>query len=216
MKTMATQSSVKPHVRSVCMDRTLERIVVGLASSDIYEICYASGSATLLSRGHFEGELWGLAPHPTESNLVATSGDDTTVRVWDTSLHEMVQIANVEAPCRAVEWSPRGDLIGLGTGSGAVDKGDGEEEKSGAIVLLNAETLEIVHEGRDSREWIHLAKFSPDGKLFIVGSDDKELLVYDIAKGFKLKSKCQKHGAPIIGTLKCIQIGESIYHCVLY
>jgi hypothetical protein len=29
----------------------------------------------------------------------------------------------------------------LGTGSGAVDKGDGEEEKSGAIVLLNAETL---------------------------------------------------------------------------
>ena len=198
MKTMATQSSVRPYIRSVCMDRTLERIVVGLASSDIYEICFVSGSATLLSRGHFQGELWGLAPHPTESNIVATSGDDTTVRIWDTSLHEMVQIANVEAPCRAVEWSPRGDLIGLGTGTGAVDKGDGEEEKSGAIVLLNAETLEIVHEGRDSREWIHLAKFSPDGKLFIVGSDDKEILVYDIAKGFKLKSKCQKHGAPII------------------
>jgi hypothetical protein len=32
-------------------------------------------------------------------------------------------------------------VIGLVTGSGAVDKGDGEEEKSGAIVLLNAETL---------------------------------------------------------------------------
>merc|ERR1712166_856677 len=109
-----------------------------------------------------------------------------------------------------------GDLIGLGTGSGAVDKGDGEEEKSGAIVLLNAESLEIVHEGRDSREWIHYARFSPDGKLFIVGSDDKEILVYDIAKGFKLKSKCQKHGSSVIGTLKCIQIGESIYHCALY
>ena len=46
MKVMATQSSVKPYVRSVCMDRTLERIVVGLASSDVYEICYASGSGT--------------------------------------------------------------------------------------------------------------------------------------------------------------------------
>jgi WD40 repeat protein len=197
MKTMANQSCVKPYVRSVSMDRSLERIVVGLASSDIYEICYASGSSTLLSRGHFEGELWGLAPHPTDPTIVVTSGDDTTVRVWDASLHEMVQIANVEAPCRAVEWSPRGDLIGLGTGTGAVDKGDGEEEKSGAIVLLNAESLEIVHEGRDSREWIHVSKFSPDGKLFIVGSEDKEILVYDIAKGFKLKSKCQKHKAPI-------------------
>ena len=57
------------------------------------------------------------------------------------SLLSFLSLFVSKAPCRAVAWSPRGDLIGLGTGSGAVDKGDGEEEKSGAIVLLNAETL---------------------------------------------------------------------------
>ena len=71
-------------------------VVVLLPCSDLYEICYASGSSTLLSRGHWDGELHGLAPHPTNPNIVATSGDDTTVRVWDTALHEMVSIANVE------------------------------------------------------------------------------------------------------------------------
>jgi WD40 repeat protein len=198
MKQMASQQCVRPYVRAVCMDRTMERIVVGLASSDIYEICYASGSATLLSRGHFEGEVWGLAPHPTDPDKVATSGDDNTVRIWNSSLHELEQVANVDAPCRAIEWSPQGDLIGLGTGTGAVDEGDGAEEKSGAIVLLNAESMEIVHEGRDSREWIRFARFSPDGKLFLVGSEDHEMLVYDIAKGFKLKSKCQKHSGGVM------------------
>ena len=79
-------------------------LVVVLLCSDLYEICYASGSSTLLSRGHWDGELHGLAPHPTNPNIVATSGDDTTVRVWDTSLHEMVSIANVEGTCFGGGW----------------------------------------------------------------------------------------------------------------
>jgi len=33
-------------------------------------------------RGHGEGELWGLATHPTTHAFV-TASDDKTIRVWD-------------------------------------------------------------------------------------------------------------------------------------
>lgn len=35
---------------------------------------------SLVFKGHFEDELWGLAVHPTQQNVVATCGDDKTVR----------------------------------------------------------------------------------------------------------------------------------------
>ncbi len=34
-------------------------------------------------QGHFEGELWGLATNPSNSNYYVTVGDDRTIRIWD-------------------------------------------------------------------------------------------------------------------------------------
>ena len=36
----------------------------------------------MLVQGHGEGELWGLATHPTTQQFV-TASDDKTVRIWD-------------------------------------------------------------------------------------------------------------------------------------
>ena len=38
-------------------------------------------SIQVLVQGHKEGELWGLAVHPT-SNLFVTASDDKSVRTW--------------------------------------------------------------------------------------------------------------------------------------
>jgi len=38
-------------------------------------------SIQVLVQGHKEGELWGLAVHPS-SNLFVTASDDKTVRTW--------------------------------------------------------------------------------------------------------------------------------------
>merc|ERR1711871_444873 len=57
-------SCLNPQVRAVCFDSTLERIAVGTASSDMFEIGFLSGSCTKLIEGHFNGECHGLASHP--------------------------------------------------------------------------------------------------------------------------------------------------------
>ena len=33
--------------------------------------------------GHSDGEIWGLAIHPSNSNIVVTTCDDNKICVWD-------------------------------------------------------------------------------------------------------------------------------------
>ena len=45
----------------------------------------STGETTTLTESH-EGELWGLATHPT-GDLFVTACNDSTVRVWDAAQH---------------------------------------------------------------------------------------------------------------------------------
>ena len=45
-------------------------------------LCECSSIVQVLLEGHSEGELWGLAAHPSTHTFV-TASDDKTVRVWD-------------------------------------------------------------------------------------------------------------------------------------
>ena len=58
--------------------------------------------------GHFSGQLWGLAVHPTDGDIFATAGDDRSIRVWSISLGVMLRKAYVDGTCRALGWSPDG------------------------------------------------------------------------------------------------------------
>eukprot|EP00949_MAST-11_sp_MAST-11-sp1_P004459 g4459.t1 len=191
----AAPNSLVMQIRAVRFNSALTKVVVGTAACELYEICYTSGSTTLLTEGPCKGETWGLATHPKDARLLATTGDDRYVRVWDCEDKMQVSRANVDSEARAVSWSPAGDLLGVGTG--AKSEEENADDKAGAIVMVNAESMEIVHEGRDSRMWVQDCKFSPDGKLFAIAAHDNQVLVYDIAAGFKLKTTLNKHQAGV-------------------
>ena len=98
---------IDPHVRSVCFDNKLTKILVGTASSEIYEVCFRSGSFTLLQEGHCKHELWGLGVHPSDPNTFATSGDDNYTRIYSIKHRKVVKKSNMDIAVRAVAFSSR-------------------------------------------------------------------------------------------------------------
>ncbi|KAJ8599148.1 hypothetical protein CTAYLR_008287 [Chrysophaeum taylorii] len=191
-----SEASIPPlelSVRSVRLGLArgkVAKILVATASSELYEIAKESGSVTLLAEGHFRDELWAAAAHPSDDDVFATAGDDQTLRVWSVGLRRLLRKAKLDGPVRALEWSPPDGkrlLVGMGgTVSGA------RHPKDGVFLVLDAESLEVLHEGRDSRYWIRCARYSPDSTKFAVGSMDHKIYVYDAATT-ELLAKCTKH-----------------------
>ena len=153
-------------------------------------MCYQSGRVSIFVEGHFQDQLWGLATHPKTAHIFATSGDDYTVRVWDMKSRRMLKKVRLDSMIRGLDWSNDGSLIGVGMGGNV---GRGRQKKDGAISVISTESMSVIHQARDSREWISDAKFSPDGTSFAVGSNDNKIYIYDIKKDFALRAKCEKH-----------------------
>ena len=55
---------------------------MGTKESEFIEINEKSGERRMITCGHGEGELWGLATHPTANKFV-TASEDGSVRLWD-------------------------------------------------------------------------------------------------------------------------------------
>ncbi len=170
---------------------TITRILVGTAGGETYEIAARSGNICLVHEGHFTGELWGLTTHPTNSDVFATVGDDKTIRVWSLSHRRLLRKAVLDSTARSIDWSKDGRNIIVGLGG----SGDGKRQrKDGAFLILDAENLRPLYEGRDSRHWLQDVKFSPDGRAFAVASMDHKIYIYS-RETFRLKGTCDRHNS---------------------
>ena len=167
------------------------RILVGCASSEVLEIARESSSMTLFLEGHTRDDVWVVRAHPTDPDVFATAGDDGTVRVWSLSLHRVLRKAIFDGPIRCLAWAPQGDRILVGMGGTTTGT---RHPKDGVFLLLDARTLRVLHEGRDSRHWLRCAAVSPDGTKFALGSMDHKIYIYD-AKSTELTAKCTKHAS---------------------
>ncbi|GFN97686.1 echinoderm microtubule-associated protein-like 6 [Plakobranchus ocellatus] len=131
-------------------------------------MCVSYGKA---ADGHMEGEVWGLAMHPSKAIFV-TVGDDKTLRLWDMSdgVSKMINFKVLKQAARCVAFSPDGQALAIG-------------QKDGSFLVVNTESLEEILTQHHRKEEICDIRFSPDpGKYLAVASHDNFVDIYSVLK----------------------------------
>eukprot|EP01041_Mallomonas_annulata_P001147 gene1147-2216_t len=188
----ASLGPVEPAITAVCWDVVGSKMLLGFRTCEIFEMDSTDGrslhKSSILS-AHFTPRVCGIDTHPTNPRQFCTVGSDKTVRVFDAHSHKLVKMAILDTMASSCSYSPDGQLIMVGFGSGVVGK---EERKEGAFVVLNEEDLTVVHEARDSKGLISDCKFSPDGELIALASIDGSIYIYN-ASDYAAKCRCRGH-----------------------
>ena len=84
---------------------------------------------------------------------------------------------------RAVAVGPNGHI--------AVCSNDG-----GMTIRTTADFATVIHEKLDSKEWIEVAEYSPDGAYLAVGSHDTNIYIYETSN-YEQVGKASKHNATV-------------------
>ena len=187
-----TLGPVEPAIVSVCWDVPTSRMLIGFKTCEIFEMDSTDGRSvhnSAVVSAHFNPRVCGIDTHPMNPRLFCTVGKDKTVRVFDADTHKLVKMCMVDTMANCCGYSPDGQLILIGLGSGVANQ---EERKEGAFVVLNEEDLTVVHEARDSRALLTDGKFSPDGELIAMASHDGSIYIYN-AIDYSAKSRCRGH-----------------------
>eukprot|EP00051_Salpingoeca_urceolata_P007134 m.94665 g.94665 ORF g.94665 m.94665 type:complete len:1961 (-) comp15130_c0_seq1:316-6198(-) len=158
-------------IRAVVMSPSQKSIAVGLQGGSIFEMSSAGSNVNRLVGGHGEGELWGLASHPTK-DIVATAGMDKTVCVWDVVRHDLIGHATVDHGARSVAYSYDAKLLAVGLANGSV-------------VVFDTQSMQQVTQFRDHKGMVQTLKFSPCDNYLAVGCDDACVDFYSTAQGFR-------------------------------
>ena len=52
--------------------------------------------------------------------------------------------------------------------------------------------MEIIYEGRESKQCLSIIRYSPDGRILAIGSHDHLVYLHSVMDNYKLQSKCDK------------------------
>ncbi|GCB61884.1 hypothetical protein scyTo_0014405 [Scyliorhinus torazame] len=154
-------------VRSVC--RGKGKILVGTKDGEIIEVGEKNAASNSLINGHMEGEIWGLATHPSKDLLISAS-DDGTTRIWDLADKKLLNKVNLGFGAKCAAYSPDGEMVAIGM-------------KNGEFVILLVNSLKVWGKKRDRSAAIHDVSFSPNSMFLAVGSAENTVDFYDLTQG---------------------------------
>ncbi|XP_071235743.1 echinoderm microtubule-associated protein-like 6 isoform X1 [Salvelinus alpinus] len=154
-------------VRSVC--RGKGKILVGTKDGEIIEVGEKNAASNILINGHMQGEIWGLATHPSKDLFISTS-DDSTIRIWDLADKKLLNKVSLGHPAKCASYSPDGEMVSVGM-------------KNGEFIILLTNSLKMWGKKRDRSAAIQDIRFSPDKHLLAVGSVESTVDLYDLTLG---------------------------------
>jgi microtubule-associated protein-like 6 len=156
-------------------------VVVGTIASEIYEVNLLSRTDIhKLVSGHFveSGDVMGLAVHPRKP-LFVTTGDDNTVRVWNSKARKLKHLTSVGSQVRAAAFSPDGFQLSVGT-------------YDGRVKVLTDDLSVLLVDTAVADEWIKCMSYSPNSQLLAAGSNDNNIYVLE-TKNYSVQTVCRGH-----------------------
>jgi len=224
-------------VTAVWASHDSKDLLVGTQGGQVYEMTGAldaevqggsvQGRFKPLSHGHMDGELWAAAQSP-DGRRAWTAGEDNQLLAWDLQSHELlartvisdkkaraplVRKAATSSTCppnqcaRALELSPDGHHLAMGTNDGALTVLDAESLARVVHVDLNSygQRQVIGQQGN----WIQAMAFSPSGHLLAVGTHGSAIVLLSPARGYKVVASITSHHS-FISTLDWSADGETL------
>lgn len=108
----------------------------------------------------------------------------------------LVKTLKLDLPSKCVEFSPDGGILVVGFGNGIKTKGK-FHPKEGSFTVLSFDSWKVQYERKDANAALNRMKFSPNGKLLAVASEDCSIYLYNIEDNFLLKNIIRTHEAPL-------------------
>ncbi|MEE6474307.1 hypothetical protein FKM82_010342 [Ascaphus truei] len=154
-------------VRSVC--RGKGKILVGTKNGEVIEVGEKNAASNMLINGHVEGEIWGLATHPSKDMFLSASNDGTA-RIWDFADKKLLNKVSLGHAACCAAYSANGEMVAIGM-------------KNGEFVILLVNSVKVWGKKRDRKAAVQDIRICPDNKYLAVGSAENTVDFYDITQG---------------------------------
>jgi len=161
-------------------------VLLGTRGGDIFEVRKTDADSYVKKMvcSHGDKHANCLASHPSEL-VFASSGSDKTLRIWSVRRKVLVDMRILPVSGTALGFSSgSGESLCLGMSTGGVAIFD---------MMLN-----VINTFQHSNKAITCVKYSPDGNLLAVGSEDTNIYLYSVDRGYSRTGVCRGNLGPVI------------------
>jgi WD40 repeat protein len=138
---------------------------VGEQDVSLWEIANETKTVAHTLSGH-TGQIWATAI--AADGLIATGGDDQTLRLWQRDGEPNQTISDFDAGIRGLEFVPKTAAIASIT-------------RNGKFQLWDSVDGTVRHNFEQNRSSLEAIAVHPDGELFAVGGGDRQIELWTMA-----------------------------------